>query len=108
MLKKLSDCGVKTIKEVMEVCNKGKGLNAGMIVVTQTAGRASNWNPHLHMLVTEGGLDKRGRWQDFYWFEYEILRKKWMYNLLKMVKEYHNGGRSDLICPLCQGSISIS
>jgi len=91
MLKKLSDCGVKTIKEVMEVCNKGKVLKAGMIVVTQTAGRASNWNPHLHMLVTEGGLDERGRWQDFYWFEYEILRKKWMYNLLKMVKEEYGG-----------------
>jgi len=43
------------------------------------------------MLVTEGGLDKRGGWQDFYWFEYEILRKKWMYNLLKMVKEEYRG-----------------
>jgi hypothetical protein len=23
-------------------------------------------------------------------------------------KEYHDGGRSDLICPLCQGFINIS
>lgn len=91
MLKKLSDCGVKTIREVMEVCNKGKGLRAGIISVTQTSGRASKWNPHLHMLVTEGGLDERGRWQDFYWFEYEVLRKKWMYNLLKMVREEYRG-----------------
>lgn len=91
MLKKLSDCGVKTIKEVIKVCNKGKGLKAGIIAVTQTSGRGSNWNPHLHMLVTEGGIDESGRWQDFYWFEYEILRKRWMYNLLEMVREAYKG-----------------
>jgi len=91
MLKELSDCGVKTIKEVIKVCNKGKGLKAGIIAVTQTSGRASNWNPHLHMLVTEGGIDESGRWQDFYWFEYEILRKRWMYNLLEMVREANRG-----------------
>jgi len=91
MLKKLSDCGIETIKEVMEICSKGKKLRAGIIAVTQTSGRASNWNPHLHMLVTEGGLDENGGWQDFYWFEYGVLRKKWMYNLLKMVREEYRG-----------------
>lgn len=66
-------------------------LTPGIIVVIQTFGRASMWNPHLHMLVTEGGLDKDGRWQRFYWFDYEILRKKWMYNLLGMIKEQFSG-----------------
>jgi len=93
MLKKLSDCGIETIKEVMEICSKGRKLKGGIIAVTQTSGRASNWNPHLHMLVTEGGLDEEGGWQDFYWFDYEILRKKWMYNLLKMVREEYRGNK---------------
>ena len=57
------------------------------IEVIQTAGRASTWNPHLHLLVTEGRLDKEGSWYDGIYLEYETLRKKWMYNLLTMLKE---------------------
>lgn len=87
MLKKLANCGVKTIKEVIEICNHGEELEAGYIVVIQTFGRPSTWNPHLHTLVTEGGFNDKGEWKDFYYFEYETLRKKWMYTLLEMVKE---------------------
>ena len=57
------------------------------IEVIQTAGRASTWNPHLHLLVTEGRLDKEGSWHNGIYLEYETLRKKWMYNLLTMLKE---------------------
>lgn len=96
MLKKLANCGVKTIKEVIEFCNHGRKLEAGYIVVTQTSGRASTWNPHLHMLVTEGGINKKGNWEDFYYFEYETLRKKWMHNLLEMVKE-ELGNRKEVL-----------
>ena len=87
LLKELADCGVKTIRDVVKICNHGKVLEMGIIRMLQTSGRASTWNPHLHFLVTEGGLNERGEWQDFYWFEYETLRKTWMYNLLGMVKE---------------------
>lgn len=58
MLKFLADCGAKLIEEVVTACLKGRQIELGIISVTQTAGRKSTWNPHLRLLVTEGGLDK--------------------------------------------------
>ena len=86
-LKLLADCGAELVQEVCHICLKGKQIELGIILVTQTAGRKSTWNPHLHLLVTEGGLDKNNRWRDFYYFDYEILRKKWMYIILTSLKD---------------------
>jgi len=87
MLKLLADCGAELVKEVCLICLKGKKIELGVILVTQTAGRKSTWNPHLHLLVTEGGLDRNNNWVSFYYFDYNILRKKWMYILLTSLKK---------------------
>ncbi len=87
MLKLLADCGAKLIEEVVAVCLKGRQIELGIISITQTAGRKSTWNPHLHLLVTEGGLDKNNRWHKFYYFDYKILRKKWRYILLTCLRK---------------------
>jgi len=86
-LQLLADCGARLIEEVASICLKGRQIELGIILVTQTAGRKSTWNPHLHLLVTEGGLDKNNHWQTFYYFDYQILRKKWMYILLTSLKQ---------------------
>ena len=86
-LKLLADSGAELVQEVCHICLKGKQIELGIILVTQTAGRKSTWNPHLHLLVTEGGLDKDNHWRDFYYFDYEILRKKWMYIILTSLKD---------------------
>lgn len=86
MLKLLADCGARLIEEVVSICLKGKQIKLGVILITQTAGRRSTWNPHLHLLVTEGGLDKHNQWHKFYYFDYRILSKKWMYILLTALK----------------------
>jgi len=87
LLKRLAESGVETIKEVVVRSNKGVGVDPGVVGVIQTSGRASTWNPHLHFLVTEGGLDKEGRWHDVRYFDYELLRKIWMYKVLKLLRE---------------------
>jgi len=87
MLKLLSDCGARLAQEVCYICSKGKQIELGVILITQTAGRKSTWNPHLHLLVTEGGLDKHNHWHKFYYFDYRILRKKWRYILLTSLKK---------------------
>lgn len=87
ILKLLADCGVRLIEEVVSICLKGKEIELGIILIIQTAGRMATWNPHLHLLVTEGGLDKNKHWKDFYYFDYEILRKKWMHILLNALKK---------------------
>jgi hypothetical protein len=87
MLNLLADCGAKLVEEVASICLKGRQIELGIILITQTAGRRSTWNPHLHLLVTEGGLDRNNRWVSFYYFDYKILRKKWMYILLISLKK---------------------
>jgi hypothetical protein len=87
VLKILADCGARLIEEVAFICLKGRQIELGIILVTQTAGRRSTWNPHLHLLVSEGGLDRHNHWQPFYYFDYNILRKKWMYILLSALKK---------------------
>lgn len=87
MLNALADCGVRTVKEVASLGSRKAEIEIGIIEVIQTAGRASTWNPHLHLLVTEGRLDKEGSWHNGIYLEYETLRKNWMYNLLTMLRK---------------------
>lgn len=87
MLKMLADSAVMMMKDVISICNKGKKIEPGIMLVIQTAGRASTWNPHIHLLITEGGLDKEGVWHDVSYIDYRTIRKKWMYYLLRGVRE---------------------
>ena len=56
------------------------------MVVLETAGRAGNWNPHLHILMTSGGVTPENRWREVSYFPYEELHKRWQYHLLTMLK----------------------
>jgi len=40
-------------------------VDVGSAVVLQTAGRSGNFNPHLHILCTSGGMTRDGRWKEF-------------------------------------------
>jgi len=39
----------------------GKPIRTAAVVVLQTAGAFSRWNPHWHSLFLEGGFDREGR-----------------------------------------------
>lgn len=64
-----------------------RGIEVGCVVVLQTAGRSGNYNPHLHIICTSGGMIEDGRWKGFGYIDYKILHKKWQYHLLGMLKE---------------------
>ena len=49
-------------------------------------GKDLKLNPHVHVLVTEGGLNGVGEWVPITFFEYGSLRRIWQYHLLKAVK----------------------
>ena len=66
---------------------KGREIELGYIVVLQTAGRGGNYNPHLHIIMTAGGLDEQQNWHELRYLKYSLLHKKWQYYLLGMVKE---------------------
>ena len=60
-------------------------LEPAVIAVTQTAGRAGNYNPHVHMLVTSGGLDANGEWADMGYVDYDKFHRLWRDELLDML-----------------------
>ena len=43
-----------------------------------TFGRDLKWNPHIHMLISEGGHDSRtNKFINVNYFNYNLLRKSW-------------------------------
>lgn len=64
-------------------------VEIGSIVVAQTASRNGGWNPHLHIIMTSGGLTKgkEPRWRELKYIPFGILHKKWQYYLFGMIKE---------------------
>ncbi|TFH44021.1 MAG: IS91 family transposase, partial [ANME-2 cluster archaeon] len=40
------------------------------------------FNPHLHVLVTEGGFDKRGKFIHQKFISFRAIRKTWQYQVL--------------------------
>lgn len=62
-------------------------VEVGFIVVLHTAGRSGHWNPHIHIIMTSGGISKKtGNWRKLEYINYEILHKKWQEYLFAMLK----------------------
>ena len=66
---------------------KRQVVELGYIVVLQTARRVANYNPHLHVLMTDGGLNGEGEWQALGYVPYDLLHRQWQSHVLKMVEE---------------------
>lgn len=88
--------------------NKDSCLVPGFISVLHTYGRNLKWNPHIHILITEGGLtNKTMKFKSYSHFNYQSLRKTFQKILLdklydcigssfyslkcKLYKEHRNG-----------------
>jgi hypothetical protein len=59
LLGSLCRCALRSLTRYFEVLTGGK-LRPGVIAAIQTFGDRINLHPHLHFLVTEGGVDKAG------------------------------------------------
>jgi hypothetical protein len=60
LLGELCRCALRSLTRYFEV-TAGNELMPGVIAAIQTFGDRINPHPHLHFLVTEGGVDKAGR-----------------------------------------------
>jgi len=63
LLKVMADAGAELIRNILKFYRKKEGIEPGIILVIQTSGRSLNFNPHLHFLITEGGLGKDNKRQ---------------------------------------------
>ena len=81
-------CGYECLEDVCSSVRR-LSLKIGVIVVVQTHGRSGQYNPHLHIIMTDGGVDAgSGKWVDLGYFPYEIIHKKWQYHLFGLIKSY--------------------
>src|SRR5215831_2513058 len=80
-------CGVRCLDDVFSRVS-GKHLTGGYIVVIQTHGRNGQYNPHLHIIATSGGWDQQAKqWVPLDYVPYPMLRKKWQWHLLTMLRQ---------------------
>ena len=80
-------CGVQCLDDFYSTV-KGKPLKGGYITVLHTHGRNGQYHPHLHVLATSGGYDAQGEcWEHLTYLPYELLRRKWQWHLLTMLRQ---------------------
>lgn len=73
--KELFGAADATLKKVMD-------HQAGMVVTLHPYGKDLKVNYHLHVLVTEGGMGKYGKWKAQTFINYKTLRRVWQYEIL--------------------------
>jgi hypothetical protein len=87
LLAELMKIGPQMLTEALSYWFKEE-VEVGFIVVLQTAGRSGHYNPHLHIIMTSGGMSKISRkWRSLGYINFELLHKKWQYFLFTMLKD---------------------
>lgn len=84
LLKDLMDKAVNILLEWLK--ERGK-VQSGAMVGIHTFGARMNFNPHVHILVTEGGFNEGGKWivKDF--IPFKMLRKRWQAAVMEMLRK---------------------
>ena len=68
---------------------KKKNITPGFISILHTYGRDIGWNPHIHMILLEGGINKDG-FVSVNFFAYASFRKRFMKVLLDLLENEIN------------------
>ena len=86
LLSPFMQAGHACLLDVFATCS-GIALDIGSIIVLQTAGRPGTYNPHLHILLTEGGITPQGTWKTVSYIPFDLIHHKWQYHLLNMLRQ---------------------
>ena len=87
LLKELMDEAVKLLKKWFG----NKGVEVGIMAGVHTFGAAMKFYPHVHIMVTEGGLTKDGKMKRIGFIPYEMLRVRWKTVLVEMLRDKLSG-----------------
>lgn len=63
-------------------------LKVGVIVILHPFGKDMKFQPHLHLLITEGGFDRRGNFVKCSYVPADGFRKKWQYEVITMFQSH--------------------
>ncbi len=67
--------------------NHAMNFTPGFILVLHTFGRPLEWNPHIHCLLSEGGVADDGTWRHVTHFNYAYLRNSFRTVLLNLMEK---------------------
>ena len=72
LLSEFMRCGCECLEDAVGNV-KQLSLKIGIIIVVQTHDRSGHFNPHLHIIMTNGGIHtETGRWHELRYFPYMI------------------------------------
>ena len=90
--RELLNCLFSAVRSVMlrmfHKDNKTECFTPGFILVLHTFGRDLKWNPHIHCLISEGGLGNSGLWRSKKHFNYTFLRNAFQTALLNEMSKH--------------------
>lgn len=70
-----------------------KGMRMGILIVIHTFGSDMKWHPHIHLIVTGGGLSIDGkRWietEPKFLMSHKGLKTRWKYQVITRMKSAH-------------------
>ncbi|MEI7513641.1 MAG: transposase [bacterium] len=81
-----------TNKAVQEWCVK-EGFVPGIVEVLHTFGSTLTFHPHIHMILSEGGIGADGNfdfsvWRDCGYFPHKVLKARFKYFLIKSLRDF--------------------
>jgi len=86
LLKVLMDAAIVAINDTISYRHRDGRLVAGAIVVLHPFSKKMSFNPHPHLLVTEGGFDKHDNFIRQKYIPFNAMRKTWQYHVLTQFK----------------------
>jgi hypothetical protein len=86
LLELLPRCAADVVKSWYLDKSKKEKFMPGIVAVIHTFGRDLKWNPHVHMLLTEGAMGEVTAWKSVKFLPYGMLRKRWQKVLLDAIE----------------------
>ena len=84
LLKELLRVGAQAVQEVLS--DPYPGMQIGLVYTVHTFGRDLGYKPHVHLVITKGGLVD-GKWVEIEGIPANRLSAKWRYLLCKRLRE---------------------
>jgi len=86
-VRELEHCLFAAANKMLKSFFDEKKIEVASTMVIHTFGRKLNWNPHLHIILSSGGLTKKLEWKDQEFIPYKMLRERWKVMLLNEMKD---------------------
>jgi len=87
LLNILFDAVSITLSSWFKSQNKSQSFTPGFVCTLHTFGRDLKWNPHIHVLLTDGASGNFTVWKPFKHLPYTMLRKRWRSVLLSLLSK---------------------